>query len=216
MSVLKLGLGLLVAAAPAQARIGDTPEQMSARMLQPNLGRTFQWPKDMPERERERLQRENPVHAFAHLLPDAKDGFREQIFWKTALNRQLSNEDGWRIHVYYWNGRSALELYRRVGNPLNDFEVNGILARMRGSQTWHRVARKDNVDSVIGYDFELGEGAQATLRARRQGDWLILFHKSFDDFLFGRKKLWDANEERRKAEIAAQQERTAPISIDGF
>ncbi len=209
-------LGMLAAASPLEARIGDTPEQMAARILQPNLGRNFSWPRDMPERERERLIREVPVQPFVHLLPDAREGLREQIFWKSALHRQLSNDNGWRVHVYFFNNRSVLELYRRVGQPLNDFEVNGILARMRGSQTWHRVARRDNVDSVIGYDFELGEGAQATLRARRQGDWLIIFHKGFDDLLHARKQEWEATEAQRRAELAVRQEREAPISIEGF
>lgn len=211
-----LGFGLLLAAGAVQARIGDTPEQMSARMLQPDLGKNFTWPRDFSERDKERERREFPLTPFNHLLPTTAEDWREQIFWKSALRKQLSNDDGWRVHVFHLKGRSVLELYRRVGSSLNEFEINAILGRMRGNQTWRRVARKDNADTVLGYDFELGEGAEATLRARRQGDWLLIFNKRFDDYLIGRKEAWDANEAQRKAELAAQQEKLAPVSVEGF
>jgi hypothetical protein len=212
----KLVLAVLFAATSLHARIGDTPEQMSARMLQPDLGKNFFWPKDMDARERERERRDSPISAFSHLMPTSVEDWREQIFWKSALHRQLSNEDGWRVHVYHLRGRSVLELYRRVGSTLTDFEVNAVLARMRGNQTWRRVVKKDNVDTVLGYDFELGEGDEATLRARKQGDWLLIFHKRFDDYLVERKARWDANEAQRKAELAAEQEKLAPVSVEGF
>lgn len=211
-----LAFGLWLGSAAAEARIGDTPDQMSARMLQPNLGKNFSWPRDLDPKERERQQREHPLTPFQHLLPTSAEDWREQVFWKTALHRQLSNEDGWRVHVYYLKGRSVLELYRRVGSPLNDFEINAILSRMRGAQTWHRVEKKDNKDTVLGYDSELGEAGAEALRARRQGDWLIIYHKRLDDYLAERKARWDETEAARKAEQAAQQEKLAPVSVEGF
>lgn len=212
----KIALAFLLAAAPVQARIGDTPDQMSARMLQPDLGRIFTWPREMTPRERERQMRESPIGPFAHLLPTSAEDWREQIFWKSALRKQLSNEDGWRVHVYYLRGRSVLELYRRVGPSLNEFEVNAILARMRGQETWRRVAKDDNVDTIIGYDFELGAPGAESLRARRQGDWLLVFHKRLDDYLVARKARWDESEAQRRAEQEAEQKQTAPVSVDGF
>jgi hypothetical protein len=198
----------------AQARIGDTPEQMSARMLQPDMGKALSLPKDTDVRDRER--RDFPLTSFNYLLPTSAEDWREQIFWKSALRRQMSNEDGWRVHVFYMKGRSVLELYRRVGSSLNEFEINAILGRMRGNQTWRRVPKTENVDTVLGYEFELGEGAEATMRARKQGDWLLIFNKRFDDYLLARKARWDESEARRKAELAAEQEKTAPISVEGF
>lgn len=203
----------------AVARIGDTPEQMSSRLVQTNVGKTFYWPKDMAPREKERQLREIPLSGFSHLLPTAAEEWKEQIFWKSALHRQPSDEDGWRVHVYYLNGRSVVELYRRVGKPLNDFEINGILGRMRGNQTWRRVPKKEGQkqeDSILGYDFALGEEGADVLRARKQGDWLIVFHKRFDDYLAARKARWDETETQRKAELAVEQEKTAPVSVDGF
>jgi hypothetical protein len=200
----------------ALARIGDTPEQMAARMLQPNMGKNFSWPKDMDERERERQRKEYPLTPFVDFLPTAAEDWREQIFWKSAVPKQLSNENGWRVHVHYLKGRSVLELYRRVGVGLNDFEINAILARVRGNQTWRRVAKKDNVETLLGYDFELGDAEGGTLRARRQGDWLMVYHKRLDEYLLARKARWDDSEVARKAQEAIEQEKLAPASVEGF
>lgn len=217
-ALMQFGLGLSLGVCGAEARIGDTPEQMSARMLQPNVGKKFSWPRDMDARERERQQRDHPLTPFTHLLPTEGEDWQEQIFWKSALHRQLSNDDGWRVHVYYLKGRSVLELYRRVGAPLNDFEINGILGRMRGGETWRRVPKKENgnTDSILGYEFELGEEGSEALRARRQGDWLVIYHKRLDDYLAERKARWAETEAKRKAELAVEQEKLAPVSVEGF
>ncbi len=213
-----LSLGLLAIAGlnSLKARVGDSVDQMNGRMLQPDLGKYFSWPKDMDERARERALKENPLYAFASFLPTAAEDWREQIYWKSAMKRQLSNEDGWRIHVYFLRGSSVLECYRRVGNSLNEFEINAILTRFRGNQAWRKVARKDNTDSVLGYEYELGDNGQESLRARRQGDWLIIYHKRLDELLVARKAKWDAEEEKRKAQERVEQEHTAPVSVEGF
>ncbi|MEY4488708.1 MAG: hypothetical protein RIQ79_1216, partial [Verrucomicrobiota bacterium] len=71
-------------AVTALARIGDAPEQMAGRMLQPNVGRNFSWPKDMSERERTKQENENPLKPLAYLLPVGTGEWQEQIFWKSA------------------------------------------------------------------------------------------------------------------------------------
>lgn len=217
---LATSLTLVLGYCVAEARIGDTPEQMSSRLVQTNVGKTFYWPKDMSAREKERQLKEIPLSNLSHLLPGPGEEWKEQIFWKSALHRQPSDEDGWRVHVYYLKGRSVIELYRRVGAPLNDFEIAGILGRMRGNQTWRRVPKKEGgqkqEDSILGYDFELGEEGSEVLRARKQGDWLVVFHKRFDDYLAARKTRWEETEAQRKAELSVEQEKTAPVSVEGF
>lgn len=219
---MSFGLLFALGATTLGARIGDTPEQMNGRMLQPDLGKNFTWPKDLNPRELDRLKKENPLTPFAHLLPTPVEDWREQIFWKTALRKQLSNENGWRVHVYYLKGRSVVELYRRVGAPLSEFEVNGILMLMRGGQTWRRVLKPEGqdkaqaADTVLGYEFELGGEGSGTLRARKQGDWLMVYHRRFDDYLIARKQQWDASESERKAAERAEQEQNAPVSVEGF
>lgn len=209
----------MLASSVAEARIGDTPEQMAARLVQTNVGKVFYWPKDTTAREKEKQQKENPLFPFNHLLPAAAEDWKEQIFWKSALHRQPSDEDGWRVYVYYLKGRSVVELYRRVGSPLNEFEIAGILGRMRGGQAWRRVAKKEGekqTDTILGYDYELGAEGAEVLRARKQGDWLVVFHKRFDDYLAARKSRWEEAEAQRKSELASEQEKTAPASVDGF
>jgi hypothetical protein len=213
--VSSLGFCLLLVS-PLIARIGDTPELLASRILQPNLGRYFSWPKEMDEQARERAIKDNPLHAFVYLLPPSGDDWREQIFWKSALRKQFSNSNGWRIHAYYLKGRSVVECYRRVGEELNEFEVNAILVRMRGEDTWQKVGAEQKVATIIGYDYELGALGSESLRARRQGDWLIVYHKRFDDFLLERKDRWDANEAVRKSEEKAQNEKLAPVSVEGI
>lgn len=207
---------LLCALNPASARIGDSPEQMAGRMLQPNMGKNFSWPKDMPEKERTKQENENPLKPHAYLLPTATGEWREEIYWKTAIKSHLSNENGWRIYAYFYKGRSSVELYRRVGESLNDFEVAGILARLRGADTWRKVERKLNGETVIGYDFELGDETAPVLRARRQGDWLVVFNARFDAFLFERKTRWDENEAVRKEAERKTQAEKAPESVEGI
>lgn len=214
-NTLAVALALVAGALVLEARIGDSPEQMAGRMLQPDLGKYFTWPKDMSERDRQQAQREHPTTPFVHLLPP-KGEWREDIFWKSALRRQLSNTDGWRVHVYYFRGQSVLECYRRVGQRLSEPEVNAILSRLRGGSTWRKTEAAPGPGTVIGYGFELGELGSGVLRARQQGDWLIIFHRRFDEYLLERKKLWDADEEKRKAEERAEQEERAPVSVEGF
>ncbi len=205
-----------LSAGPALARLGDSPEQMAGRILQPNVGKNFSWPKDMTERERSRQENENPLKPHTYLLPAGPGEWQEQIFWKSAVKSHLSNESGWRIHAYYYKGRSAVELYRRTGDTLNDFEVAAILGRMRGSDTWRRVERKENGPTVIGYDFELGEANAPVLRARKQGDWLVVFNARFDAFLLERKMRWDETEAVRKEAERKTQAEKAPESVEGI
>jgi hypothetical protein len=63
---------------------------------------------------------------------------------------------------------------------------------------------------------DLGEPGSAVLRARQQGDWLVIFHRRFDEFLLERKKVWDADEAIRKEEERRSQEERAPASVEGF
>lgn len=212
---LKFLLVVLAGTLTAEARIGDSPDQMAGRMLRPDLGKYFSW-REFDERTRERMVKENPITPFLHLMPQKGDEWREDVFWKSALSRHLSNEDGWRVHVYYLRGQSVLECYRRVGNVLSEAEVNAILARLRGGDVWRKEEKKSGPDTVLGYGYQLGQGSNVSLRARQQGDWLIIYHKRFDDFLMERKKLWDADEQKRKAEERTEQEKRAPVSVEGF
>lgn len=205
---------LLVPLAAAQARVGDTIRDMDGRILQPNLGRHFSF-RGLDEREKNQMVRESPVTPFAALLPQDS---REVVYWKSAMRRQLNNEDGWRVHVHFWKDRSVLEAYRRVGESLSEFEVNAILALHRGSGAWQRVekgpgGKQDPADTVIGYDFQLGEDG---LRARVQGNWMLIYLTRFDKMLVERKKVQDELAAVEREEKRQAQQKKAPESIEGF
>ena len=63
---------------------------------------------------------------------------------------------------------------------------------------------------------DLHERHQRPRRARRQGDWLVIYHKRLDDYLAERKTRWAETEAKRKAELAVEQEKLAPVSVEGF
>lgn len=204
--------GLLIFASAASARISDTPQQMDARILRPDVGRYFSL-RGLDAREQNQLLRDLPVTEFASLLPPDS---RELIYWKSAVGRQLSNVDGWRVHVYYWKNRSVLEAYRRVGPGLNEFEVNGLLNLHRGGESWRKVDKKGpqpKDDTVIGYDYELGEDG---LRARVRGNWMLIYLTRFDKLLVERKKVQDELADAEQAKKRLEDQSKAPESIAGF
>ncbi|MFH1499484.1 MAG: hypothetical protein ABII82_16865 [Verrucomicrobiota bacterium] len=196
-------------------RIGDTPRDMDGRILRPNVGRHFST-RGLNERELNQFQRDLPTTAFARYLPD---DLREVVYWKSARSRQLSNDNGWRVHVHYWKDRSVLEAYRRVGESLSEFETNALLILNRGGQTWRKVERakgpraEAQADTVIGYDFELGEDG---LRAKVEGDWLLIYLTRFDRMLVEKKKEQDALDQAEAEQRRLEQQQKAPESIEGF
>lgn len=200
---------LCVSVVNAIGRIGDTPQQMDGRILRPDVGRYFS-PRGMNERELNQYQRDLPTTAFARYFPA---DLREMVYWKSALRRQLSNDDGWRVHVHYWKDRSVLEAYRRVGEPLSEFETNALLSLSRGTQTWQKVDKEKATDTVIGYDYELGEDG---LRAKVQGNWMLIYLTRFDKMLVERKKEQDALDDAENERKRLEQQQKAPESIEGF
>ncbi len=193
----------------SHARVGDTPQQMNGRILRPNVGRNFNF-RALDEREQKQLLKDLPMTSFVDLLPP---DVTSQIYWKSALSRQLSNDDGWRVHVYFWKDRSVLEGYRRVGDSLSEFEVNALLNLHRNGQSWQKVERKNATETVIGYEYELGEDG---LRARVQGNWMLIYLTRFDKLLVERKKVQDELAEAEQAKKRLEQQQKAPESIEGF
>ena len=209
------GLLTLLLTLPAQGRIGDTEEQLLMRLQGSGMGRAFPGLRTMDERQREQILRESPLQAVQQLLPEG-DEFTRELFWKNADRGASGRDNGWRLHAYFLRGRSVAEVYRRVGASLNEAEVRALLATFRGEQIWRRVEPRDRSPSVLGYDFELGDASAPLLRARRQGDVLLVFDRRLDDLLLERRA---ALEERQRAERSrreAEQDQAAPVSVEGF
>jgi hypothetical protein len=196
------------------ARVGETQDVVERRILQPNLGKMFFKPRDRDtpaaERERQREEREQPFHAVKTFFPaDTKEG----IYWKSALANQLSNENGWKVHVFYLGGRSVLEAYRREGQGLNEFEVRALLAANRGASSWKRVSSEGGGVNGIGYEYELEDGS---LRAKQQGNWLMIFSTRLDTYVVEQQKVAKELRDRETEKLKLEQQSKAPESVMGF
>jgi hypothetical protein len=111
-------------------------------------------------------------------------------------------ETCWHQHVLYSNGRSVMEAYVRVGVPLSEFEVNGLLALNKGPSVWKKVAGAGSIESGIGADYVLDDGS---LRAKEDGNVLLIFATKVDEFILEQQK-----------QVAAVEQSRAPASVLGF
>lgn len=212
-----------VAATPAHARIGESQSLIERRLLAPGVGKLLaqgdvdESPRNRPasnpagRAEAARRRASEPPHRkFQRLFPD---GIRERAYWKSAQGHQLSTDDGWEVHVVFLADRSTLEAYQRVGDSLNEFEVMGLLAVQRGGSTWRRVEKEKAGGSALGYTYELEDG---TLRARQQGNWLLIFSSRLDEYAEQRLHEEQALAELDREQLKRLQQKKAPESIAGF
>ncbi|WP_157836929.1 hypothetical protein [Geminisphaera colitermitum] len=208
---LFLALGVAMAASWAQARVGETQDQLERRMLHEGLGKVFSMPKNASERERERLEKENPLSGLRSYFPE---GAKEVVYWKTSVKQRINADEGWRLYVVYYRGVVVLEGYRRVGTKLSEFEINAILQRNRpGDTPWSKVPKDAVKESALGYGYELTKAEADFLRAKVQGDLLLIYNTKFDMLLFEKRK--EQNERDREQDRETQQKKL-PDSIEGF
>ena len=84
--------------APLSARVGETQDVIERRLLQPNLGRLHFQAKEKDNKEAERVRakelKEQPFNEARKFFPAEA---REATYWKSAVARQLSNDNGWKI-----------------------------------------------------------------------------------------------------------------------
>jgi hypothetical protein len=205
---------LMSSVQPLSARVGETQDAVERRLLQPNLGKLFFRPKasgdQRDERERQREEKDQPFNDARKFFPaDTREG----IYWKSALSTQLSNDNGWKVHVFYAGGRSMLEAYRRVGEPLNEFEVRALLAVNRGASSWKKVVSEGGGVNGIGHDFELEDGS---LRAKQKGDWLMIFSSRLDAYVVEQQKAAKELRDRENDKLKQEQQGRAPESVMGL
>jgi hypothetical protein len=207
-------LSVLSSIQPVSARVGETQGDVERRILQPNLGKMFFRPKaasdPREERERQREEREQPFNDARKFFPaDTREG----IYWKSAMASQLSNDNGWKVHVFYAGGRSMLEAYRRVGEGLNEFEVRALLSVNRGNSSWKKVTSDGGGVNGIGHDFELEDGS---MRAKQSGNWLMIFSTRLDTYVVEQQKIAKELSDRENEKLKQAQQGRAPESVMGF
>jgi len=200
--------------ASLSARVGETQDAVERRLLQPGLGRLFfqSKEKETPAMERARIKEmnEQPFNEARKFFPaDSKAA----VYWKSAIAKQLSNENGWKIFVFYTAGRSVLEGYNRVGEELSEFEVRAILAANQGGSSWRKNSAAGGGVNGIGYDFELEDGS---LRAKQKGNWLMIFSARLDEYVIAQQTIAKETEAKESALKKIEQQKTAPVSVIGL
>jgi hypothetical protein len=111
----------------------------------------------------------------------------------SKLQQEGDAQTGWVYEVYFYKGVSELEIYRRVGVPLQDSEVDQILALNHASSSWKHASVKatsdgDPTDSFLGYDYERADGK---VRGLKVDNDLVLFSAALDARLIEMKKKAD-------------------------
>lgn len=212
-SLFVLMLGSLPLAS-LSARVGEAQDVIERRLLQPDLGRQFfqSKEKETPQMERARLkeQSEQPFNEARKFFPVNS---RAAVYWKSAVAKQLSNENGWKVYVFYAVGRSMLEAYNRVGDDLSEFEVRALLAANQGASSWRKSSNAGGGVNGIGYDFELEDGS---MRAKQKGNWLIIFSARLDEYVIAQQVIAKEEEAKEAALKKIEQQKTAPVSVIGL
>lgn len=202
----------LVACLPLTARIGETQEEFERRLFQPSVGKFIPREKNPDPVKEEEMLRQQPFNTVRVHFPSDT---RERKYWKSAVPNVLSNEDGWRVHVFFQDNRSVLEAYQRVGDTLSGFEIQNILRANQGSSEWRRIepGSLDALASAIGCDYQRADGA---LRARVVGNWLMVFSVPLDNHVREQIRRIEERRSRSEADRLRRQEISAPGSTSGF
>lgn len=202
----------LIACLPGSARVGETQEEFERRLFQPSVGKFIPRDKNPDPIKEEEMLRQQPFNAVRVYFPVE---VRERKYWKSAVPNVLSNDDGWRVHVFFQDNRSVLEAYQRVGDVLSAFEIQNILQANRGASEWRKVepGSLEALASAIGSDYELADGS---LRARIAGNWLMVFSVTFDKHVKEQVRRSEDHRARQEKDRLRRQEIKAPGSTSGF
>ncbi len=196
----------------ASARVGETQEEFERRIFQPAVGKFIPKEKNPDPLKEEELLRLQPFNTVRiHFPPET----RERKYWKSAVPNVLSNENGWRVHVFFQSNQSVLEAYERVGDTLNQFEIANILRANQGTSEWVKIEPEslEARASIIGCDYQLTNG---TMRARITGNWIMIYSAALDTHVKEQLRLIEENKLRNMDERTRNQQLAAPGSTSGF
>jgi hypothetical protein len=202
----------LLASVPASARVGETQDEFEKRLLQPSVGKFVLRDKNPDPAKEEEILRQQPFNDVRIHFPA---GTRERKYWKSAVPNVLSNEDGWRVHVFFEDSRSVMEAYQRVGDTLNEFEIRNILRANQGASEWRKIEPEslESRASAIGCDYQLADGS---LRARVVNGWLLVYSTKLDNHVKEQLRIIDEKRSNQQNERVRNQQISAPGSTSGF
>lgn len=187
---LTLSLAVVSILAPsANARIGESRSSFESRLF--NNGGIILRDKE----ERSTRQQTGPYTTYLDYLGASAE---VRLYFKSDDGRQPTQTDvdkntlgtGWEVHVLYVNGKSVLELYKRVGS-ITEPETNALLALLGGGGYWEKAGKAETLKttegsedepppSAFGFDFVRNDGK---VRAKKTGGGLMVFQKQLDEYL---------------------------------
>lgn len=191
----------------AEARIGESRSSFERRLFS-NGGIIY---RDKEERQNRRSG--GPYTPYMDYLGSSAE---VRIYFKSDDGRQPTQSDidagrekkdkkdrkdgddgdvglgtGWEVHVLYVNGKSVLELYKRIGS-MSEYEMNALLALLGDGSYWEEVepeveeeiaTSKEELEpppTTFGFQYVRNDGK---VRASKTGGGIMVFQKELDEFL---------------------------------
>ncbi len=197
---------------PASARVGETQSEFDARILRPDVGKFTPKRKNPNPAKEDELLRQQPFNAVRIYFPE---GTRERKYWKSAVARMLSNENGWNVHVFFLENHSVLEAYLRIGDTLNEFEIQNILRANKGESEWRMIDNDsdESRESPLGCDYALADGS---LKARVTGNWIMIYSTKLEAHVVEQLRLKRERQSIEESERLRRLQSSAPDSTAGF
>jgi hypothetical protein len=189
----------------ADARIGESRDGFERRLFTSG-GIVLR-----DEDERTSRRQGGPYTSYMKYLGGSAEA---RVYFKSDDGRKPNQSEvaekalgsGWEVHVLYVNGKSVLELYKRVGTSASEYETNALLGILGGGGFWKEpekpAADEEEEDAPLtafGFDYMRSDGE---VRAKTSGGGLMVFQKQLDEFL------------AKKHESTLLEK--APLSVQGF
>ncbi|MFO8026499.1 MAG: hypothetical protein R6U56_02410 [Opitutales bacterium] len=208
-------MGCLLLPQAADARIGERRESFERRLFS-NGGIMIR-----SREEDSSSRRSGPYTSYMQYLGSSA---KVRVYFKSDDGSERTQTDvdkgslgsGWEVHVLYVNGKSVLELYKRVGS-MSEYERNALLGILGGGGYWKEAEKEPEASpsveadaepgaaedepppSAFGFDYVRNDGE---VRAKKSGGGIMVFQKQLDEFL------------ARQHESNLQKD--APKSVQGF
>ncbi|MGF1453218.1 MAG: hypothetical protein ACFB21_14210 [Opitutales bacterium] len=196
----------------ALGRIGESQGELEARLLADRRAEIYDDDLMGP------VMRGLPIGPVLNRVREGPaPGVQIKAYYKHARAEPVRQRDmdedaerhGWDLIVIYYNGRSALEVYRRHQGP-NEHEINGLLARQQGGSVWNRVGQHPHADQVPAPVLQAEYWREDDqVAAYRHRNYIVFYSPGFE-------ALFRLAVARDEAEAEAEAQQRAPISVDGF
>lgn len=206
-------VGALMLGAPlAHARIGDTISDLESRLEQ--VGRGREYSRDVAPSRYRRL----PIDDLLNLVPEDRDiNLEKRVYFKHASTDSARSSEmeegpksGWDLIVLYYNGRSVVEVYRRLGPRITEPETTALLVLFQDGSVWEKVQRHPESQSepppILRANYWRKDG---NLAAFQQGNDMVFYDPTFERF-------FRPIAEQAKKDQAEEEALNAPDSVHGF